>query len=184
MVGSLIYSTGPFPLGKHGLADPHFFLMFGVLAPAATYYVQLASHHDGPAGWALLWHGLPFSALVIGLPIGALADTILVIDDVRDRAFDAAKGWRTGPVRFGIGWSRAEFVLLCTFIYLIPFWLWRGLGFSAWVLLPLATLPFAYTLGRRICTLDRHDDLVPMTPIAAFLCLGYSLLLAVGIAVS
>jgi 1,4-dihydroxy-2-naphthoate octaprenyltransferase len=184
IVGSLIYAGGPFPVAKLGLADVHFFAMFGVVAPAATYYVQVASLEAGAAGWALLWHGVPLSALVIGLPIGALTVNVLVIDDTRDRTFDARKGWRTSPVRFGLGFSRAQYVLLSVFAYLMPLWFWRSLDLGAWVLLPLVTLPFAWGLARRICTLDRHDDLVPMTPMAAMLCLAYAALLAVGLVIS
>ncbi len=180
--GSLAYAAGPFPLGKHGFADPHFFLMFGVLAPAAAYYVQMASHHENP-GWDLLWRWLPPSAWLVGLPLGAFAVTILIIDDVRDKAFDAAKGWRTGPVRFGIRWSRTEFVLLCAVAYLAPFWFWRGLGFGPSVLLPLATLPVCGAIGLRLFTSERPDELLPLTPMGAFTCLAYSALLAVGLAV-
>ncbi len=46
MAGSLIYSAGPFPFGKLGLSDVHFFIMFGAFAPAAAYYVQFAAHHE------------------------------------------------------------------------------------------------------------------------------------------
>jgi 1,4-dihydroxy-2-naphthoate octaprenyltransferase len=184
IVGSLIYAGGPYPFAKLGLADVHFFLMFGVIAPAATYYLQAASLDAHGSGWTLLWHGLPLSAFVIGLPVGALTTNVLIIDDIRDRAFDAVKSWRTTPVRFGIRWSRSEYVLLSAFAYLMPFWFWRGLGLGAWVLLPLATLPFAWMVAHRVCTQDRHDDLVPLTPMAAMLGLGYAALLAVGVAVS
>ncbi|HML13472.1 MAG TPA: UbiA family prenyltransferase [Xanthobacteraceae bacterium] len=184
IAGSLGYAAGPFPSAKHGLADVHFFAMFGVIAPAAAYYVQLASIHGGENGWNLLLHGLPAHAFLVGLPLGAFAVKILIIDDVRDRAFDAAKGWRTTPVRLGIGFSRAEYVLLSAFIYLMPFWFWLGLGFSAWVLLPLATLPFDGALARMMFARERHDDLVPLTPMAAMLCLAYAALLAAGLAVS
>lgn len=184
MLGSLIYAAGPCPFGKLGLADPHFFVMFGVIAPVGAYYVQAASRLHQVSDWDLLWHGLPANVWLMGLPLGALATNILIIDDIRDRQFDAAKNWRTGPVRFGISWSRAEYLLLSVFIYTVPFWFWRGLGFGAWVLLPLATLPFAALLARRICTLSDHDALLPMTPAAAFLCLSYAVLLAAGIALS
>ena len=30
----------------------------------------------------------------------------MLVDDIRDHAFDAAKGWRTGAVRYGFGWNR------------------------------------------------------------------------------
>lgn len=183
MIGSLIYSSGPFPFGKYGLSDLHFFVMFGVFAPAAAYYVQMASHNEVATGWGLLLHHMPLRAFVVGLPLGAMAVNILIIDDIRDRAFDKAKGWRTGPLRFGIGWSRTEYVLLLAFAYIVPFWLWLWWQFDAWALLPLATLPFAWAVGRKVCSHDSPDTLQPLTPMAAFLCLGYSIFLAVGIVI-
>jgi len=182
MAGSLVYSSGPVPFGKYGLSDVHFLIMFGVFAPAAAYYVQMASHSDVPPGWHFLLHNMPLRAFVVGLPLGALAVNILIIDDIRDRQFDKAKGWRTGPIRFGIHWSRIEYVLLLAFAYIVPFWLWLQWDLDAWVLLPLVTLPFAYAIARKVWSDDSYDGLLPMTPMAAFLCLGYSILLAVGIA--
>ena len=181
MAGSLTYSVGPLPFGKLGLSDVHFFIMFGIFAPAAAYYVQLAAHHDTGSYWTLLLHGLPLRAVIIGLPLGALAVNILIIDDMRDRYFDAAKGWRTGPIRFGIGWSRTEYVLLLVFAYLIPFWFWLEWDFDTSILLPLLTMPFAFLIAQKVLTQDQHDNLVPLTPMAAFLCLAYAALLAVGI---
>jgi 1,4-dihydroxy-2-naphthoate polyprenyltransferase len=182
MIGSLIYSAGPFPFGKLGLSDVHFFVMFGIFAPAAAYYVQFAARQEPISYWQLLFHSMPMHAFVIGLPLGAIAVNILIIDDIRDRAFDAAKGWRTGPLRFGITWSRVEYVLLSAFIYIIPFWLWLQWEFDAWVLLPLLTLPFSSAIARKVCTAEAYDSLMPLTPMAAFLCLGYAALLAIGIA--
>lgn len=181
MAGSLIYSAGPFPFGKLGLSDVHFFIMFGIFAPAAAYYVQLAAHQPHGSDWQLLLH-LPVRAVIVGLPLGALAVNILIIDDMRDRYFDAAKGWRTGPVRFGVGWSRTEYVVSSVFIYLVPFWFWLTWGFDAWVLLPLLTISFAIMIAKRVLREDSHDSLLPMTPMAAMLCLAYSALLAIGVA--
>jgi len=182
MAGSLAYSSGPVPFGKHGISDAHFFIMFGLFAPAAAYYVQMASHSELSSSWNLLLHDVPPRAFVVGLPLGALAVNILIIDDIRDRAFDKAKDWRTGPLRFGIGWSRAEYVVLLAFVYVAPFWFWLRWQLDAWVLLPLLTLPFACALARTVWTEDSPDALLPITPRAAFLCLGYATLLAVGIA--
>lgn len=182
LVSSLIYSAGPFPFAKLGLADPLFFVMFGIVAVVGTYYVQAAPIHSSASSWLVVPEALPLSAFVIGLPVGALVTNVLLIDDMRDREFDAAKGWRTGPVRFGMGWSRAEYVGLSVFSFLIPFWFWLALGFSAWVLLPLLTLPSAISIARIVCTADRRESLVPMTPKAARLSLVYSTLLAIGVA--
>jgi 1,4-dihydroxy-2-naphthoate octaprenyltransferase len=182
MAGSLGYSAGPFPIGKYGVSDLHFFIMFGVFAPAAAYYVQLAAYHEAVSGWSVLFHDMPLRTLIVGLPLGAFSVMVLIIDDVRDRHFDAAKGWRTGPIRFGMTWSRVEYLFMVGFAYLVPFWFWLRWGFGIWVLLPLITLPFAAMIARNVWTSDDHDTLLPMTPLAALLWFVYATLLAVGLA--
>ena len=121
---------------------------------------------------------------MVGVPVGALVTNVLIIDDIRDREFDAAKGWRTGAVRFGIGWSRGEYLVLSALAYLAPFGFWRVLGFSAWVLLPLLTLPWAARIAATVRTSGQREALIPMTPRASMLSLAYSVLLGAGVAVS
>lgn len=106
----------------------------------------------------------------------------MLIDDIRDHKPDKDKGWRTGAVRFGVGWNRVEILGLTAIAYLAPFWFWLGRGFSLWVFLPLLTLPQAITVARVVCTSGRFEDLFPMTPKAAFLSVSYGALLALGIA--
>jgi 1,4-dihydroxy-2-naphthoate octaprenyltransferase len=180
IVASWAYSAGPWPVGRHGWADPLFFIFFGIVSVMGIYYVQAAAV-IGTSNWIA---GFPLSALAVSLPIGALITNILIIDDIRDRDFDVIKGKNTVAVRFGRAWSRAEFLALMGFSYVMPFWFWLGLGFGAWVLLPLLSLPFAVLIARSVCTLDQFADLVPMTPRAAQLVVLYSLLLAIGLAVS
>lgn len=180
ILASWAYSAGPWPVGRQGWADPLFFVFFGIVSVMGTYYVQAAAVL-GTANWTA---GFPLSAFAVSLPIGALITNILIIDDIRDRDFDVVKGKNTIAVRFGRKWSRWEFITLTALSYLAPFWFWLGLGLSAWVLLPLLSLPPAILLARAVCTLDRFVDLIPMTPRAAQLVFGYSLLLALGLAVS
>ncbi len=166
---------GPFSQVRLGIADPVFFIMFGSVAVAGAYYVQAV-----PAGAA---HALPLAAWVVGLPVGGLVTNVLLIDDIRDHEFDAKKGWRTGPVRFGLAFTRTEFVGLVALAYAMPVWFWLGLGFSPWVLLVWLTLPEAIAISRIVCTTARFEALFPMTPRAARYALDYSVLLAIGIAV-
>ena len=180
ILASWAYSAGPFPFGRHGFADPLFFLFFGVVSVLGAYYVQ-AEVVLGPAHWH---EALPWTAVAVSLPIGALITNILIIDDIRDFAFDAVKGKNTIAVRFGKGASRAEFSLLLAFSYLAPFWFWQGLHFSAWVLLPLVTAPLALIVLRTVWVKDRFAELVPMTPRMAMLTVAYSICLAIGLAVS
>ena len=170
IAASWLYSAGPLPIGKLGLADPLFFAFFGVVSVAGAYYVQA--------------HALPFAAIAFGLPVGALTTNILIVDDIRDREFDAVKGKRTVAVRFGPRWSRAEFLIFMVFAYLAPLWFWLGLGFGAWVLLPWLTVPLAAGTARAVLTLDGYEPLLPVTPRAGRLLLAYCALLAIGAGVS
>lgn len=184
IAAAVLYSAGPAPFGARGLADPVFFAFFGTVSVIGAYYVQAASAL-GPVPFPeLLPAGLPLAAVALSLPIGALTTNILIIDDVRDREFDAAKGKNTIAVRFGARWSRGEFLALLGFAYAAPLWFAAGLDFGAWALLPLASLPYAVSTARGVLQHDRFEDLVPMTPKAARLLVLYALLLAIGVAKS
>ena len=82
------YAGGPQPYVKHGLADPIFFAMFGIVAVVGTYYIQWAAVHG------MASHGLedllqlPRDVCLLGLPVGALVTNVMLIDDIRDRHFD------------------------------------------------------------------------------------------------
>jgi 1,4-dihydroxy-2-naphthoate octaprenyltransferase len=182
VVASWMYSAGPWPIGRHGLADPLFFLFFGIVSVVGSYYVQAApASSEAFSSWVVL-HALPRAAFALGIPIGALTTNILIIDDIRDREFDAVKGKRTVAVRFGKQWSRAEFVVLLTLAFLAPLHLWLAFDFGFGILLPLLALPHAIKLCRSVLALDRYEDLVPMTPKAGKLLLAYAALSAIGAA--
>jgi len=183
ILASLGYCLGPVSMTRLGIADLLFFIMFGIVAVAGAYYVQAAPVYGASAGTLLVPRALPLSAFVVGLPVGALITNVLLIDDIRDRKFDALKGWHTEPVRFGLAFTRGEFVALAVFSYALPFWFWLGLGFSPWVLLALLTLPEAISITRLVCTTDEFAKLRPMTRRAARLSLDYAILLAIGLAV-
>ncbi len=182
IAASLSYNGGPAYV-RRGLADPVFLLMFGVVAEVGTYYIQVAALQGGPSPWQLL-RSLPLTVYLVGLPAGALVTSVMLIDDIRDREFDAAKGWRTGAVRRGDAWNRAEITLLVAFAYLAPIVFWLALGFDAWVLLPLASAPLALRTVGAVRTLRERGDLVPWTPRLAGLAALHSALLAVGLALS
>jgi len=182
IAAAALYSAGPSPFGARGLADPVFFAFFGAVSVVGAYYVQAAATLGPVAFGDFVPAALPLKAVALGLPIGALTTCILIIDDIRDREFDVVKGKHTIAVRFGAQWSRAEFVALLAFAYLAPLWFVAGLGFSAWVLLPLASLPYVLSIARAVLTLDRYEALVPLTPQMARLLVLYATLLAFGVA--
>jgi len=182
VAAGIAYTGGPYPLGYHGLGDLFVFVFFGVIAVTGTYYVQAAAL----AGEAFpLW--LPegtvtLAAVVASLPIAALSTNILVVNNVRDVAEDAATGKRTLAVRFGYRFSRIQFLALLALAYLTPLWfLTAGYGFA--VLLPLATLPLAVGVARTVVTETTGDALNPALESTGKLLAAYAVAFAVGLAV-
>ncbi len=180
LAASLGYHAGPWPYVRQGWADLVFFLMFGVVAVAATYYVQAVSFLP-ELPWAQRVAALPASAWWVGLPVGGLVTCVMIIDDIRDRDWDAKKGWRTPAVRWGLGFSRAEFTGLVALAYLAPPALWAA-GFGPWSLLPLLTAPQAWQAVQAVRRYDDTPHLFPWTPRVARLGLVYAALQGLGLA--
>jgi 1,4-dihydroxy-2-naphthoate octaprenyltransferase len=174
IVAAVWYAAGWRSMAELGLADLVFFAMFGVVAVAATYYVQAVACHAAVT--------LPTSAFVVGIPMAAVLVNVLVIDDIRDVDFDRAKGWQTTAVRFGLHWSRREHLGFTVIGYVAPLaFAWQ---FGPWLLLPLVTLPPAIAAEHAVWTAPGREALFPWTPRSAFLSMIYALLVGVGLALS
>ncbi len=135
IVCAIAYTGGPYPLGYHGLGDVFVLLFFGFVAVCGTAYVNLGA--------------VPALAWWAAVPVGCLSTNILVVNNVRDRRGDRAAGKGTLVARFGRRAGEAEYALLLAVSYLVPLGLFRGAG-RPWILLPLATLPFAGVLLRQL----------------------------------
>lgn len=166
IVAALAYTGGPWPLGYHGLGDLAVFVFFGLVAVNGTYFVQSG--------------GVSAAAFVASFPVGFLATAILVVNNVRDIETDRVAGKHTLAVRWGRAAGCNEYALLTTGAYaalLVP---WMALGQSAWVLLPILTLPLALRLIRTVQTETDGPVLNQALAGTAQLCLAFSLALAVG----
>ncbi len=168
ILAALAYTGGPFPLGYHGLGELFVFLFFGLAAVGGTYEVQ-ARAVDAVAWWA-------------AAPMGLLAVAIIVVNNLRDIATDRAAGKRTLAVRFGERRTEIEYIALVALAYLAPPVMWlTGAAVSAWVLLPLLSLPLAPSLVRRLLR-ERGRALNGVLAGTARLELVYGLLFALGLA--
>jgi len=132
IAAAIAYTGGPWPFGYHGLGDPAVFLFFGIIAVVGTAFVQTGT--------------ISALAFAASLPIGAIATAILVVNNLRDIESDRRAGKRTLAVRIGASATRVEWLGLIAFAYGMPLVLWLGFGASAWVLLAIATLPWARSL--------------------------------------
>ncbi len=123
------YTGGPLPLGYLGLGDVVVFLFMGLLAVVGTYFVQ-----TGAVSAAAVWAALPVAALV---------DAILVVNNLRDFDNDRAKGKRTLATFIGVGATRLHYagMLLCSYAAVVAGILLGALPPAAAVV--AVTLPLA-----------------------------------------
>lgn len=180
-VASLAYSAGPFPLGDRALGDPLFFVFFGVVSVVGTYYVQAASVLAAPLPLSVPPGSVGGEVVLASLPVAALTTNILIIDNIRDRRFDAGKGEITLAVLLGDRWSRIEYLVLLALAYAVPVGMWWAGLDDVWILLPLLTLPYGGLVAARVVRRRSYEELVPMTPQAAQLVLAFSVLFGLGI---
>ena len=94
IVSAFLYTTGPYPLAYHGFGDILVLLFFGFIPVGCTYYIMA---HD--------WNP---SVIMASLACGLVIDTLLMINNFRDREQDALSGKKTIVVRLG---SRAGLML-------------------------------------------------------------------------
>jgi 1,4-dihydroxy-2-naphthoate octaprenyltransferase len=141
ILAGVLYTGGPRPYGYEGLGELFVFLFFGIVAVAGSYYVQ-ARHVE-------------WEAFALAVPVGLLAASILVVNNVRDLDSDRRAGKRTLAVRLGRERTRTLYgvmVYLAFPLALVP-WVFGSL--SSWLLLPLLAVPLAVPLVR---TVRRHVD--------------------------
>jgi 1,4-dihydroxy-2-naphthoate octaprenyltransferase len=167
IVAALAYTGGPYPLGYHGLGEAAVFAFFGFVAVCGTAFVQLGE--------------VPTLALYAALPVGALASTILVVNNVRDRVTDAAARKRTLAVRFGKRWAIAEYMALFSVAYAVPIWLTLEGHTNHWVLMPLITLPVALRRILQVSVLEGHALNAELVATARLM-FAFGMLFALGIA--
>lgn len=166
ILAALAYSGGPYPLGSYGLGDLLVFFFFGIVAVCGTYYVQ-ALH-------------LNHLAVFASVPVGFLITAILVVNNLRDMMTDRKAGKHTLAVILGQRGARIEYVTLLAGGYLMPVFLFFREKGSAWVLLPLLTLPLAASLCLTIC--QKEGPVLNETLAGtARLAIAFSLLFSMGL---
>lgn len=94
---AFLYTAGPYPLAYHGWGDVLVLVFFGFVPVGATYYIMT---HD----WNL-------QVGILSLACGLVIETLLVVNNFRDRVQDAASGKQTLIVRFGAGFGVKMYLL-------------------------------------------------------------------------
>ena len=170
VMAALAYSGGPYPLASHGLGDLFVFIFFGLVAVCGTYYVQVLR--------------LTPMVLVMSAIVGLMITAVLVVNNLRDIETDQRAGKRTLAVMIGRRKTESEYAFLLAGAYAVPVFLWLGGLASAWLLLPLATLPLALRQIRLIRQSPDGPALNDLLAKTAKLAFFFSLLLSIGLILS
>jgi len=168
IVAALAYSGGPWPYGYRGLGEVFVFAFFGLVAVAGTAYLQAGR--------------LEPLFVAAAVPVGALTSAILVVNNLRDIATDAAAGKRTLAVVLGARVTTFEYAGLLVVAFAVP----AGLavaGYGLAVLLPLLAIPLAASLLRTARTFTEPRQLNRVLKATARVALLHSGLLAAGLAI-
>lgn len=133
---AFLYTTGPYPLSYNGWGDVLVIVFFGFVPVGGTYYVQ-----------ALTWTpDVTLASLVSGL----LIDTLLVVNNYRDREADATSGKRTVIVRFGEKFGRYLYLILGVAAALLCLWFLAEGHIYAALLPQLYLIPHFFTWRRMV----------------------------------
>ena len=162
---AFLYTAGPYPLAYHGWGDALVVIFFGFVPVGCTYYVLCG-------GWNM-------RVGVVSLACGLVIDTLLMVNNYRDRDQDALNGKRTLVVRLGaragewlyLGLGVAAAVLC---LLLIPHTIWAGV-------LPLVYLPFHFAAWRRMKRIGRGRELNAVLGLTSRNMLIFGFLLALGL---
>ncbi len=139
MLMAVCYTGGPYPLSYNGLGDVFVFVFFGLVATAATYYVQAQT-------WSV-------DSIVAGAGLGAFSTAMLVVNNLRDRETDGAAGKRTLAVRFGDRFTVIQYFACLTGAAAVPVLGYTLMGWSPWTYLSLLGLVACVPAASRILAL-------------------------------
>lgn len=165
ILSGVAYTGGPWPLGYKGLGDLFVFVFFGLVAVTGTYFVQAGE--------------LSRLSFLTAVPVGFLATAVLVVNNIRDVRTDERAGKRTLPVRFGVGFGRAEYVALVTGALTWAL-VTAALSGRLFLALPLFLLPEAFAVCRKLLFIEPGPALNPLLGRTARLLLLFSIFQSVG----
>jgi len=158
------YTGGENPYGYKGFGEISVFVFFGLVATMGSYFAQSQK--------------LTWQAFLIALPMGALACSLLAINNLRDLPKDLLVSKKTMAVRLGDKRARTALLLL-----LIVAQLSSALIFliTPWGLLTLLVLPLTISISKEIMSGASGKALIPLLGKTGKLQLAMALLITLAL---
>ena len=129
---AFLYTT---VLSYQGCGDLLVLIFFGFVPVGGTYYVQAYTFTP--------------NVIIASLISGLVIDTLLVVNNYRDRDQDALSGKRTLIVRFGEPFGRYLYLWLGIIATLLCFWFAQGWNYAG-IFMPFTYLYFHVTTWKRM----------------------------------
>jgi 1,4-dihydroxy-2-naphthoate octaprenyltransferase len=161
------YTGGPRPYGYAGLGEVFVFAFFGLVATAGSAYVQSGHLHQ--------------LEVFAAVPVGLLAVSLLVVNNLRDIPGDTASGKRTLAVRIGDAQTRWFYLGCLGFAFASLLYVGAD---QPGALLGVLALPFAIAPIRSVRGGALGRDLIPVLGATGRLQLVFGLLLTAGVVIS
>jgi 1,4-dihydroxy-2-naphthoate octaprenyltransferase len=158
------YTGGPRPYGYLGLGELFVFVFFGVVATVGTTFVAVEA--------------VTTLSLVMGAAAGALACSLLVVNNLRDIPTDREVGKRTLAVRLGDPRTRWFYVALLAAAFLLTA---LGAVWQVGALLGLLALPVAVRPVRAVLAGASGRALIPVLGATGMVQLAWGALVTVGL---
>ena len=158
------YTGGKNPYGYSGLGEASVFIFFGLTATVGTFYTQTG-------------HVTSLSILC-AIPMGALACSILAVNNIRDRAQDELVGKNTLAVRLGDKRARLGFVSLLVLAHLAAI-----ATLIPTALLTLVAIPLTFSISRAVLSGTTGPALIPLLGKTGKLQILFATLFAIGLAI-
>lgn len=164
-IGALAYSTGPYPLSRHGLGEVAVLIFFGIVPVTLTYYVQAGT--------------IPPYVIAGSVAIGLMGANVLLVNNYRDIDDDRAVGKHTLTTYIGRPATAALYLAdgLIAVILLIPTAMrCKSLVLGSLIIpLPLLPLLLYLILHLRLTALLRTRTGAALNPILGKTALAMSL---------
>jgi len=161
------YTGGPLPYGYRALGEVFVFVFFGLVAVVGTTFAQTRT--------------LPGLAFAAAVPPGLLIVALLVVNNLRDIAGDAAVGKRTLAVVVGDRRTRVGYAALVVVSFLVIL----VIGITRpWALVGLLALPLGTSPVRTVLSGGQGRALIAALQGTGLLTLVTGLLFAAGLALS
>ncbi len=164
LVLAVLYTAGPCSLAYLGLGDIFVLVFFGPVAVAGTCFLQTGR--------------ISSEGILCGLAVGAISTAILCINNLRDVVEDAKAGKKTLAVRFGVRFTKIQYLICLGSAGVIPFFF---LSSKPYTLLSLLFFYPAFGSVRTVFSYGNPKELNPVLGQTGKLLILYTALFCIGL---